>query len=433
MPRTSVVTGRDWSSHSTSSRPMAHSTSCGPPKVAATSPASLARARSRGRASRGPSLAVKDSDAPSGSSRYREPSTSPDTSGSGPPRTAVTTRRSDRPDTGSTPNMTPPTSGSSSGWTSTAMGWSSAPARSRDSSTTSTAVTNASKPWTPITEANWPAIDDSAVSSTSDELRATRSRSSPPASSNACRTAGCPATEAPASTSSQNAVVRTSPPSVRSPATCARARAAALPPVRDTSVAAVSDRFTTWGRGPGAGGADRPPSLAVSARVIHASCRVHRPYQHRVSSWDGSVVPHPRRDQTVAHHLAHGIAGQSRHFVHHAGPLVGGQPLGGPLPQGGGIEPRPRLDVSGHHLAPLGRRRAHDGHVDDTRMRPQDVLDLPGVHVVAPGDDQLLGPPHDGEVAGVVPGTDIAGVEPAVGGEGLGGGLGPPPVTGEHV
>ena len=42
------------------------------------------------------------------SSTYREPSTSPLTSGSGPPCTAVTTRRSLRPVTGSMPNMTPP-------------------------------------------------------------------------------------------------------------------------------------------------------------------------------------------------------------------------------------------------------------------------------------------------------------------------------------
>jgi hypothetical protein len=68
-PRTSVVTGRDWNSHSVSSRPIAHSTSCGPPNVAATSVASPTRVRSRERDRRGPSLAVKDRTEPSGSSR----------------------------------------------------------------------------------------------------------------------------------------------------------------------------------------------------------------------------------------------------------------------------------------------------------------------------------------------------------------------------
>ena len=75
-----------------------------------------------------------------GSSTYREPSTSPLTSGSGPPRTALTTRRSVRPVTGSMPNITPPYAGSISGWTSTAIGCSAAPARFRESSTAVTAV-----------------------------------------------------------------------------------------------------------------------------------------------------------------------------------------------------------------------------------------------------------------------------------------------------
>ena len=83
------------------------------------------------------------------------------------------TRRSDRPVTGSIPNMTPPDVGSIKGWTSTAIGWSLAPARSRDTSTRFTATVNASRPRMSITDSNWPAIDESAVSSTTDELRAT--------------------------------------------------------------------------------------------------------------------------------------------------------------------------------------------------------------------------------------------------------------------
>jgi hypothetical protein len=88
------------------------------------------------------------------SSTYREPSTSPLTRGSGPPRTAVTIRRSVRPDTGSMPNITPPNLGSIRGWTSTAIGRSAAPARPRESSTAATAVTNSSKPSIPMTDSN---------------------------------------------------------------------------------------------------------------------------------------------------------------------------------------------------------------------------------------------------------------------------------------
>ena len=87
--------------------------------------------------------------------------------------------------------MTPPYRGSISGWTSTAIGWSAAPARSRESRTAITAVTNSSNPLIPITDSNWPAIDDSAVSSTTEELRATSARSSPPARSKASFTAAC--------------------------------------------------------------------------------------------------------------------------------------------------------------------------------------------------------------------------------------------------
>jgi hypothetical protein len=48
------------------------------------------------------------------------------------------------------------------------------PVRARESSTVRTATTKSSKPRTPMTESNWPAIDDPAVSSSTDELRATK-------------------------------------------------------------------------------------------------------------------------------------------------------------------------------------------------------------------------------------------------------------------
>ncbi len=169
---------------------MAHSTSWGRPKARATSAdRATSPTRSDG-GSEGPSLASKSSTLPCVSSRYREPSTSPLTSGSGPPRTADTTRRSLRPLTGSTPNMTPPNRGSMSGWTSTAIGESVAPARSRESRTASTAAVNSSSPLMPMTDSNWPAIDEAAVSSTTDELRATRAWRSPSARSKASFTAG---------------------------------------------------------------------------------------------------------------------------------------------------------------------------------------------------------------------------------------------------
>ena len=66
-------------------------------------------------------------------------------------------------------------------------------------------------------------------------------------------------------------------------------------------------------------------------------------------------------------------------------------------------------------------------------MARERVLDLARVHVVAAGDDQLLARPDDAQVAVAVELAEVAGAEPAVGGEGLGVGVGPLPVAAEHV
>src|SRR5205823_1425066 len=61
------------------------------------------------------------------------------------------------------------------------------------------------------------------------------------------------------------------------------------------------------------------------------------------------------------------------------------------------------------------------------------LFDLAGVDVVAAGDDQLAGAPGDGEVAvGAAP-AEVAGVEPAISVERLGGRLGELPVALEDV
>ena len=142
-----------------------------------------------------------------------------------------------------------------------------------------------------MTDSNWPAIDESAVSSTTDELRATRLRSSPPARRNASATAGWPSTGAPASTSSQNAVVSTNPPSVASPAPSARARAAALPPARSTLRARASPRDTTMGgrraEAPSSG-AWTPFTCGSAAEVIAAS---HAHGRGRATTFGPGFVP----------------------------------------------------------------------------------------------------------------------------------------------
>ena len=102
---------------------MAHSMSCGPPKVARARAARRASGRStfRLRSAAGVS-SLASRKRPRGESASCAPSTSPDTNRSGPPGTAATTRRSERPVTGSAPKSTPPHAGCKNGWTSAAIG-----------------------------------------------------------------------------------------------------------------------------------------------------------------------------------------------------------------------------------------------------------------------------------------------------------------------
>ena len=99
-----------------------------------------------------------------------------------------------------------------------------------------------------MTDSNRPAIEDSAESSTTDELRATRSRSFPRASSKASRTSGTAVTSTPPSTRSENTVVNTMPGKVGRPTWAAVAKALALPPVSVASRAAAAPSSTTSGR-----------------------------------------------------------------------------------------------------------------------------------------------------------------------------------------
>ena len=66
-------------------------------------------------------------------------------------------------------------------------------------------------------------------------------------------------------------------------------------------------------------------------------------------------------------------------------------------------------------------------------MGGEHLLDLGGEHVEPRHDDQVLGPIDEVEVAVVVGGGHVAGVQPTVGVEHLGGRLGVAVVAGEHV
>jgi hypothetical protein len=76
---------------------------------------------------------------------------------------------------------------------------------------------------------------------------------------------------------------------------------------------------------------------------------------------------------------------------------------------------------------------ADDGGGPDAGVAEQRLLDLPGVDVHSPADDQILGPVRQRHVSLGVDAADVAGVQPAVP-QRLGGGIGLVPVAGhDHV
>ena len=85
-----------------------------------------------------------------------------------------------------------------------------------------------------------------------------------------------------------------------------------------------------------------------------------------------------------------------------------------------------------HRLAPGGVGHADHRHVGHVGVAVDRALDLGRVDVLAAGDDHVLHPVVDVDVAVGVHVAGVAGVHPAVGGLGAGGGLGLLPVA-QHV
>src|SRR5439155_16413052 len=121
--------------------------------------------------------------------------------------------------------------------------------------------------------------------------------------------------------------------------------------------------------------------------------------------------------QLALEHLAGGVA--RKLVVAEEDPgrdLEGGQPLGYVPAQrvfvDGGAVAQPD---DGTHLFPqLGVREADHGDVADVGVLEQGALDLGGVDVLAPADDDVLDAVDHVEPAALVEATEVAGVEPAV-------------------
>src|SRR4029079_6419287 len=82
-------------------------------------------------------------------------------------------------------------------------------------------------------------------------------------------------------------------------------------------------------------------------------------------------------------------------------------------------------------VPPLRVGPSDHGHGSDAGVVEQCLLDLPGVDVHAPADDQVLGPVAQCWVSAEVEAADVAGVQPGAP-QRLGGGIGLVPVAGHH-
>ncbi|GAA3787097.1 hypothetical protein GCM10022206_28690 [Streptomyces chiangmaiensis] len=121
-----------------------------------------------------------------------------------------------------------------------------------------TAVVNSFQPRASSTDSKRPAIDEYSVSSYTEEERTTTARAEPCAPASACqarRIAFCPA----GALGARCAGTSTKPGSTGSPATAARARCAALAPVR----------FGSWASGASSG---MTASSRPSIDMAHYSC-----------------------------------------------------------------------------------------------------------------------------------------------------------------
>ena len=168
-----MVIGRDWSNHSLPSCAIAHSTSCGPPKTAATELRERDEAPEIGAGQLRTVVRVELEHLGVGVEQVPRPAYLAahelfgcavhrgDDAAVGPARHRVDPEH-DATERGLEQRLDQHRDRLVA-----------APARARESSTCFTATVNASKPRIPMTDSNWPAIDESAVSSTTDELRAT--------------------------------------------------------------------------------------------------------------------------------------------------------------------------------------------------------------------------------------------------------------------
>ena len=100
----------------------------------------------------------------------------------------------------------------------------------------------------------------------------------------------------------------------------------------------------------------------------------------------------------------------------------------------GGQPQRQHLRIQSEKRADAGAVLTDNENLTDQRVAAQTVLELGGGDVLATGgDDELLLASSDAQVAVVIEGADVAGAEPAVGGEGLGSGLGVVVIRGEDT
>src|SRR5262245_3230449 len=178
------------------------------------------------------------------------------------------------------------------------------------------------------------------------------------------------------------------------------------PPAQSTSSAVASRAWASRTSTSPASGSRQPARTASTISWVWPELECHT-----TRSWASAM--RQTLPQLSLEDLPGGVGGQLVHEHEATGFLEPPEHVSGVGDEVGEGHLAPRDDDRAHRFAPALVRHAHHGHLADGGMGGQDVLDLPGGHVLAPADDDVLRAVHDVQVPVVVDLAQVAGVQPS--------------------